>query len=241
MRAAMRAPFLAHPQLPISIHCVEDLTLRARNQIAETLKAAGIASDCELDVGDGQITHLPTGSYFVFRYHAIGYDLLWHVTDGPASEWLELTSKSWEDLLEQIAHWAQEVYYVATTPDFWEELERSREAITAVEAADTGNAPFTQAEQDQIAVAFEASKLVVRQRYELPEEQVARIEQKLDELVEASRTMGRKDWVNLIGSTGFTLIVGSLLTPEVVQHVLGIALRGIAHLFGVGVPPLPLA
>jgi hypothetical protein len=218
-----------------------DLTLRSRNEIGETLKAADIANDCDLHVAQGRITHMPTESWFKFSYDITAYTVAWYVTDGPETDWPEPTCTSWEDVLDQLGYWAHEVRYVATTPDFWEELERSREAITAVEAADTGNTPFTQVEQDQIAAAFEASKLVASERHSLPEEQLASLEQKLDELVEASRTMGRKDWINLVGSAGFSLIVGSLLTPEVVQHVIGAALRGIAHIFGLDFPPLPLA
>jgi hypothetical protein len=160
--------------------------------------------------------------------------------DGRRADFSYRNSVTWDELRGSLPDWIAEIEYNISTPDFWEELKASREAITAVDAADTGNAPFTQAEQDQITAAFASSKLIARERYSLTEEQFASIERKLDEMVETSRTMGRKDWINLVGSAGFSLIVGSLFTPEVVQHVLGTAFRGIAHIFGLDFPPLTL-
>ena len=141
----------------------ESLTLRARNQIADALRAKGIASDCDLDQDDRRVkvTHLPTGSWFTFVYDLHGYGTAWGVTDGPESEWPGRAGGEWEQVLEEIGEWAAEVEYVITEPDFWRELEDSRTVITAVVAIATDNSNFLPSEMDAIANSFEAVKPLI--------------------------------------------------------------------------------
>lgn len=216
-----------------------NLTLKQRNQVGNLLDGKGIAIDCELDAHTCTVKHRPTGSWFRFQYDFNGYETVWQVTDGPELEWPGPSGQTWEAVLAELDRWSKEVVYVVGTPDFWQELDSSRAAIAAVGEAEPDNTPFTSAEQRQIAATFELAKLLVRERYSLPEKQLASMDRKIDKLVEASRTMGRKDWINTVGNIGFTLIVSALIPPEVVQHVLGEAVRAIAHMFGVGLPPLP--
>ena len=64
---------------------------------------------------------------------------------------------------------------------------------------------------------------------------------RLDEAEEASHRMGRKDWLMTFLGILLTLIVTGLVTPEMVQHMLAMALHGIGHLFGLrDGPPEPL-
>lgn len=58
----------------------------------------------------------------------------WHIDDSGDSR-RDIPPCNWEDVLQQLGDWADDVSYVATTPDFWEELESSRETITAVDAS----------------------------------------------------------------------------------------------------------
>ena len=96
-------------------------------------------------------------------------------------------------MLEQLGHWAEEVRYVAETPDFWTELQQVPEILAASQAADASNAPFTPDEQAEISARIDQAKDAVRQENpELNGEQLAAIEQGLDEVKEASTRVGRK-------------------------------------------------
>jgi hypothetical protein len=219
------------------------LTRHDRNQLFDAIKGAGLdMADCNSEVS-GQafsVRHVATGSVITVTeaptWGSTTYDVTHEIPDGPSAE---KPSLAWGEVMEEAMSWADEVHYIFTVPDLWAELEASRNAIAAVEAMETDNTPFTAEEHEQIAAAFAAAKEEARERYSLPEEQLASLEAKTDQLVEVSRTMNRKDWLNLVGSVGFTLIAGSLIPSDVVQHLLGLALRGIAHMFGVDLPALP--
>jgi hypothetical protein len=69
--------------------------------------------------------------------------------------------------------------------------------------------------------------------------ELSRIEDRLDEAEEASRRIGRKDWLLLFSGTIFTLIVTDCLAPDVAQHILMVALHNLSHLFLGGIRPIP--
>jgi hypothetical protein len=235
------------------IHSVEHLTKRQRNVIFDAIRETGLdLAECELAYEvltspiSGQTTrrravvkHKPSASSVNFRDGSRRgkYIVAARVTDGPNSE---SGPVDWDQVIEHIQGWAGEVKYVTSTPDFWEEVKAGRAAIAAVDASDADNTPFSEAEQEQISAAFAASIEAARQRYALADEQVAVIAEGVRELVEASRTMGRKDWLAMVGSAGFGWIASSLVPGDVAVHIVGLALRGVAHLFGVDLPPLEL-
>ena len=219
------------------------LTLRQRNEVFETLGSMGVdPAECELLTLDDayEIHHQPTGSMFGLRLGLpSAFVWQWRVTDG-ANSGAPLGTGLWSLVIDQLGNWADEIQYVTTIPDYWQELQRNRDVITAVEALQLDNTPFVAAEQELIDNSIEAARRDVRERYSLPDKQLAAIEEKLDQLADASRTMGRKDWITLALSSGFSLIIGGV-QPSIMQHVLGTVIWGVAHIFGVGLPPLPLA
>jgi len=82
----------------------------------------------------------------------------------------------------------------------------------------------------------------LKKTYSLSNEQISRVEARLDEAEAATRSIGRKDWVLLFCGVMFTVIVTDLLPPEAVQHILAMALHGLDHLLrgGARPPQLPL-
>jgi hypothetical protein len=81
-------------------------------------------------------------------------------------------------------------------------------------------------------------KRSVAEKFELTNEQIAHIDERLDEAAEASKRMGRKDWLLLFGGTVFNLIVTDTVTPGVAGHIFTMVVQGIAHLFGGGPPQI---
>lgn len=99
------------------------------------------------------------------------------------------------------------------------------------------NAPFSLAEQREIAANLSEIAGQVRNRADLSDRQIARIEEKLDELGRASKRVGRKDWLIMLYSAGFGLIANDLIPPHVVRSIFMTVITGLGHLFGIGGPP----
>jgi predicted Zn-dependent protease with MMP-like domain len=72
---------------------------------------------------------------------------------------------------------------------------------------------------------------------ELTAEQISDLDAKLDHAEEASKRLGRKDWITLFNGAVFSLILTDTITPDTAQHIILMALHGIGHLFGIGGPP----
>ena len=66
---------------------------------------------------------------------------------------------------------------------------------------------------------------------------MSRIEARLDEAEEASRRIGRKDWLMAFNGAVFSLILTDLLPAQAAEHILVMTLAGLGHLFGIGSPP----
>jgi len=147
---------------------------------------------------------------------------------------------SWSDVPSLAKKWAQKVVEVveeyANTPDLWAELGQSKSLV----AVPHENTPFNETEQAQIFGQIQQIKAYILATYELTAEQLSDVEERLDHVEEASRRLGRKDWLLLFNGSVFSLILADLIPPQAAQHILVLALHGIGYLFGLGGPPTPL-
>jgi hypothetical protein len=215
------------------------LTKRGRNDIVDVLERNGVnPAQCDLDNSRAaQIVHESTKSEFkIVEFPSPGregFHLWLRVPDGLAGNFL---AASWDDVLEQLGVWAAEVRYVAETPDLWAELKRVPQILAATEGM-TSNAIFTADEQAEIRQKLDAIKNLVRENFELTNEQLSAVEKTLDEVKGASARLGRKDWRLLLYGAFLNLFLTDAIPPSVIQTVLATAVRGIAHMFGVGDPP----
>ena len=53
---------------------------------------------------------------------------------------------------------------------------------------------------------------------------------------EASRRIGRKDWITLFNGAVLSLIFTDTITPDTAQHIILMTINGLGHLFGIGGP-----
>ena len=186
------------------------------------------------------LVHVPTGSYFIFDYN--------HDTDthdaiyGPGLERPEdrQPPSDWNGQSTYVRVWLMNLKREYEAPDLWSELRR-QQALVGGELPEIENTPFTPDEQAQIQAHLKEAKAYIRQAYELPDEQYRAIEARLDYLVDASRRLGRIDWRNALVGAFLGAVVQATLSPEPVRDILGLVMRGLAHLFGVHVPALPHA
>lgn len=167
------------------------------------------------------IIHGTSGSHFYFQRVSGGKYVI-----GPKGR----PEVGWGILVANVQRWAEEI----TQPDLWSELIKNEEFLAGTRYDDLGNSPFSTVEQREISNQLQGIKEYVKKAYTLSDEQMRRIEERLDEAEDASRRIGRKDWLLLFSGTIFTLIVSDLVTPDVAQHIFTMTLHGLSQLFGVG-------
>ena len=209
-----------------------------RNAIYDAVVEGGLdARDCTFDHDDAraQITHVPSGSYFLLEGQAGNYTATTVV-----GEYLPSTVQAfmWSTVEDKVERWAREVKRDVETPDLWAELQGDREILTGTRYEDVENTPFTPDEQAEIAEQLREIKEYVKKTYSLSDEQMLSLEAKLEDIQAAAGRIGRKDWQLLFYGVMLTVIVGGLVPPEVVQAILTMALHGLGHLFGHGGTPL---
>ncbi len=187
---------------------------------------------------------LPKGYFGIFGRLDDG-EKLSSDTQRAAQFFLELKLRasnktSWPDVPPLAKKWAQKIIEVAekyaNTPDLWTELGQSKRLLAVLHE----NIVFTKAEQAQVSNQMQQIKAYILTTYELTTEQLSDVEERLDHVEEASRRLGRKDWLVLFNGAFFSLMLADLIPPQAVQHILTLAFQGIGHLFGLGGPPTPL-
>jgi hypothetical protein len=137
---------------------------------------------------------------------------------------------------EMLGPWLQEIRANHETPDLWAELDKQSSMTELMEGQE--NTPFSEQERQRIAEAVAEVLRQARETYELPDEQLRLVEAKLDYLVDAARHSRRIDWLNTAVGAIAGAFAGGVLTPEVVQKVLGALGAGLGPLFWHPMPVL---
>jgi hypothetical protein len=218
------------------------LTKRQRHDIFGVLQAHGVEpADCDMpaDAETAErvvIRHVPTSSIFELFQTSAHYYVNWRVHDGPQSR-VQEECGLWSTVLGRLGHWADEVHYVNDTPDLWEELKRAPKILGAVEQGQIGDALFTHDEQAEIAHRLDEVKKLVRERFELTDDQLAAIDQRLDDAEEAAKHADRKTWLYTFYGAAMSTFMTDEIPPHVIQTIVTTVLHGIGHLFGIGGSP----
>ena len=219
------------------------LSLRQRNQLFRAIAAAGLdlnEFDSVFEERECAIRHRSSGSHFSF-VEARTFLYAYAVTDGPRTGAGEPTAGSWEQLLERISFWADEIRYVTTMPDLWQDLRQARALQPLVASEQASNTLFTTAERAEVARQMDQVTLYIREAFELTAAQMAAIERGLGEVKDASNRLGRKDWKTILYGTVLSLALTDLVPAHVVQTILTAAVGGLAHMLGLGPTPPPVA
>ena len=205
-----------------------------------TLNTYNIKRDDDFIPGPGEyrgvrIDHAPTSSFMMMEIVDEYYSIWAKIGDDPGREH---RPRTWSAALTRIGQWAADIKEYADTPDLWVELGRGRELLSQGGHEAIANTPFTTAECAEIAAQLSEIKNYLRKNLSLSNDQLSEIEFRLDEAETAATRINRKDWLLMFLGILFTLIITGLLTPEVVQHIFGMTLHGLGHLFGVGERPI---
>jgi hypothetical protein len=243
------------------------LTKRQRNDIFETLTACGLdPRSCQLrsdqvdffHPDEVDLVHSASQSRFLIwrpeqprpwlsrlpglsrlRWIALPHDLYSATGIVGNTNWDRCALVRWPEILGKLGHWADEVDYETNAPDLWAELRQVTHVLTAAQSAEASNTPFTPAEQAEIGRRLDDIKQLVRQQFELTDEQLAAIDQRLDDAEEASKHTDRKTWLYTFYGAVISTAMTDAVPPAVIQTIVTTVLHGIGHLFGIGgLPPV---
>jgi hypothetical protein len=81
-----------------------------------------------------------------------------------------------------------------------------------------------------------ATSMTVRERFDLTDDQLAALEQRLDDAGEASNQLGRRDWVMTFYGAVMSTGIADAVPPSAIHMALSTVVHGIAHIFGIGGP-----
>jgi hypothetical protein len=193
------------------------------------------------------IYHEQSGSHFLMKPHVLtfvkfrvdpfftfrrlhSYDVSAKVRDEKETLYQAI---QWDNIRLLVPDWAKRV----NRQGVWAEAEQVKDAFTATQGKDAGNAQFTEDEQRQIAVQFQEVKRYLKEEFDLSGEQISEVEEKLDEIVEAGKRMGRKDWLVYLLGTITALVISATVAAPVGEHIFTMIIHGLGHLFTGGNEP----
>ena len=184
------------------------------------------------------LTHKPSGAWFFFDFEEWKgrHSPRWNPGEEKPVDGAE--DVEWKFVLIALRTWLRNVERELSSPNLWALLDQQHELLAATEpTGDTANTPFSPEEQQQIAAQLnEIKQLLVSGHGADPKMLEARIE----ELEEASTRLGRRDWLLMFLGVSLTWTLEGLIPPEGLQEVLMFAAHTLGHLFGGGVPQLPM-
>jgi hypothetical protein len=218
-----------------------------RNRLFAAIEQGGLdPATCELLVGANDVTvsHASSGSSLRLAeaklrlFNFADYVLTAQVgTDSKHRNRIRIYLDDGDHDWKAASQWAARVVEYEQIPDLWVQLRAASEVQAFAHAADATNGPFTAEEQTEVSRRINDVKQQARRNPELSAAQISRIEEKLDQLVEASTRVGKKDWVTMLSGAAFTLIVSDLVPPHVVHGIITTVITGLGHLFGLGGAP----
>ena len=206
-----------------------------RNGIFEAIQAVGLdPREFDLEDSDTAVTikHKWSESCFCIGGDARRYIGTYVVGDTPAWPY---EAYSWQNVVSRVSGWLEDVKRDLDTPDLWAELQRETELLGIGSVEVTENTPFTLAEQKEIEERLRERARYVSLTYSLSGAQIQALDAKLDDLVEASRRVGRKDWLNIFVGTIAVYILTAAVPPESARGILMTLVRAIGILY----PELP--
>lgn len=210
------------------------------NWIVEAIKAAGLDPrqfDLQDDDGTIRIKHKWSPSCFTIGSEGAHSTASYVVGDGV--EW-PISAYSWQTISPRISSWLGDVKRDLETPDLWAELQREAQLLGAISDDVTNNTPFTSDEQNEIVARLQALAEHARHTYALSASQTRALNTKIDYLVNASRRLGRIDWLNVCAGATLGYVLTASLPPEVAREMFLGFVRAIGHLCGLSDLPMLL-
>ncbi len=179
-----------------------------------TVAAAGVISVLE---------HKPTGYAFSFDVRNEHF----FVQFSPSSESPEKNAmcNSWEEMLEWVSCWLQNLKRESSAPDVWQELAQGRVLLQAFEKSQE---PFTEAERSSLHTALADIHRQIADQNRLSASESQFLKAKLEYLADGLDRMPREDWTHTAVGVFFTIAVGLALAPEQARSLFHLVVKALA-------------
>jgi hypothetical protein len=142
----------------------------------------------------------------------------------------------WDAVMSHVNRWLQLVKRDLDTPDLWAELRREAELLGGGSNNVIANTLFTSEEQKEISQRLNKLSKDVSNAISLSKAQKQILNEKIDYLIDGSRRLGRKDWLNAFIGVTLGYLLSTALPPDVARDIFSTCLRAIGLLY----PELPL-
>ncbi len=210
-----------------------------RNEVFQAVQQAGLSpEEFDFDLGEDESTlrHRPSGAYFVFGGFAGKYSSHYFAGEGPPEARTDLSQYG---LMQQLNLWLSQVKQDISTPDLWAQLQGQAKLLATISDEAIDNTSFTPEEREEIAGQLRELRDYVTRTHSLSAAQARLLDEKLVYLVDASRRVGRKDWLLMAAGVMLSFVLGAALPPDAVSDVLATLLTSIGHVLGHGPLGLP--
>lgn len=210
-----------------------------RNEIYEAVARSDLdPAECGLEVfqSSAVLTH-NSGSRLEFRVNTNGTKFKVHSVISDVSDKSDEISLEISSVVPYVTDWANTVKGGIELIDLWADMKHGQEILSDIQSVDSGNTSFTQDEQRQISAQLREIKEQLKERFELTGEQLEKINERLDEAEEASKRMGRKDWLIYFLGTISALTIAATVVPGVGEHIFTMFIHALGHLFTDGTEP----
>jgi hypothetical protein len=170
---------------------------------------------------------------FRFTFNFVDGVYLPHCSPWKGTRAATLGAASWTRCLAHIPVWANLVEDELKTPDPWKALPGLATTSAIALSSDVANTEFSHRETERLTKGLEEIRRLLIDAVAESKEQSKLINQQVNSLLEASKSMGRKDWINQAIGALITLSMTIGLQPEVTKEALEIlrqTLTGIVHL-----------
>ncbi len=214
------------------------LSKTQRNEVYETavrlgLDPASFRWETEENLGGWgnvghRVVHPGTGAFLrIIHADASGFDEAHFSFDyWPKTTDLEdVREDDWRGLRATITVWMEAVKAEVDAPDLWQVAQEERAWLAGTQADFGGNAPFTNAEREQIAIHLRTIEEYTIKTYHLEAAHQAHVREQLHYLTEAANRVGRFDWKNLAASTFINIVLTLGLDIEKAQGLLALATK----------------
>jgi len=204
--------------------------------VFKAIHAAGLSPEAfylEESADEVVVRHPSSGATFTFSGAAGKYVSSYVAGDvtGP-----ELTKYSWDGLIERVGLWLSDVKQDIETPDLWADLGRQRELLASASDQTLANTPFAPNEREEITEQLNEFRADVKAAFALSEQQSEDLDERVDYLIDATKHLGRKDWLNICIGSMFGYVLTVVLPPDASRHLFEMLAISIGHFFGHGLP-----
>ena len=175
-----------------------------------------VASEQSEDTKVSLLVHRLTTLYFLFDV----LEHLPHCTYSPGTDRTVAIEYpgDWDGQFNHCKKWLDNLKREIEEPDLWATVAEEKQLVASA-SADIENTPFSADEIQRISIVIAEIRTYVLQTSNPTDSQLQFINARLAYLEEASKRLGRKDWLTLAVGIITNIVVGVALAPEAAREI----------------------